>query len=99
MCYLLTLGNIILIVLQLKRLSTLSTNLPDHFRLSTEDESISVIHAPEGYGSFVSCYGVNQAAMRLTIRRLPRGRACHRNHLGQPTGPPLPHIIMTGTIQ
>jgi hypothetical protein len=43
---------------QLKRLSslsTISTNLLDNFRSSAEDETISVIHAPEGYGSFVSC--------------------------------------------
>jgi len=33
-------------------LKRLSTNLPDHFRASLEDESISVIHAPEGYGKF-----------------------------------------------
>ncbi|CZS95276.1 hypothetical protein WAI453_011267 [Rhynchosporium graminicola] len=33
-------------------LKRLSTNLPDHFRASLEDESISVIHAPEGYGNF-----------------------------------------------
>ncbi|KAG0652297.1 hypothetical protein D0Z07_0894 [Hyphodiscus hymeniophilus] len=38
----------------LKRLSMLSTNIPDTFRPTTEDESISVIHAPEGYGSFAT---------------------------------------------
>ena len=48
-------GDMLLIALQLKRLSTLSTNLPENFRSSADDESISVIHAPEGYGSFVSC--------------------------------------------
>jgi hypothetical protein len=36
---------------QLKRLSTI---LPEHLRSSLDDESISVIHAPEGYKKFVS---------------------------------------------
>lgn len=31
----------------------LSTQVPDRFRSSGDDESVSVIHAPEGYGSFV----------------------------------------------
>ena len=39
---------------KVKQLNTLSTNLPDNVRSASEDESISVIHAPEGYGSFVS---------------------------------------------
>ncbi|EDO03375.1 hypothetical protein SS1G_05856 [Sclerotinia sclerotiorum 1980 UF-70] len=34
-------------------LKRLSTNLPDEFRASLEDESVSVIHAPEGYTKFV----------------------------------------------
>ncbi|PBP25878.1 hypothetical protein BUE80_DR003130 [Diplocarpon rosae] len=34
-------------------LKRISTDLPDHFRASLEDESISVIHAPQGYGKFV----------------------------------------------
>ncbi|RDL33080.1 Uncharacterized protein BP5553_08519 [Venustampulla echinocandica] len=33
-------------------LKRLSTNLPEHFRTSLDDESISVIHAPEGFGDF-----------------------------------------------
>lgn len=35
----------------LKRLSTI---LPEHLRSSLEDESISVIHAPEGYKKFIA---------------------------------------------
>ncbi|CZR55129.1 uncharacterized protein PAC_05015 [Phialocephala subalpina] len=35
-------------------LKRLTTNVPDYFRSSLEDESISVIHAPEGYGNFAS---------------------------------------------
>lgn len=35
------------------KVKRLSTNLPDHFRTSLEDESVSVIHAPEGFGKFV----------------------------------------------
>ncbi|KAF7871600.1 hypothetical protein EAF04_003707 [Stromatinia cepivora] len=34
-------------------LKRLSTNLPDEFRASLEDESVSVIHAPEGYTKFL----------------------------------------------
>lgn len=37
--------------LQLKRLST---NVPDRFRSSASDESTSVIHAPQGYQTFIS---------------------------------------------
>ncbi|KAG9242782.1 hypothetical protein BJ878DRAFT_154154 [Calycina marina] len=33
-------------------LKRLSTNLPDHLRSSLDDESVSVIHAPEGYMKF-----------------------------------------------
>ncbi|KAM0140733.1 hypothetical protein ACHAP3_002411 [Botrytis cinerea] len=33
-------------------LKRLSTNLPEEFRASIEDESVSVIHAPEGYAKF-----------------------------------------------
>ncbi|RFU34780.1 hypothetical protein B7463_g1572, partial [Scytalidium lignicola] len=32
----------------------LSTNLPEHFRTNLEDESVSVIHAPEGFGNFAT---------------------------------------------
>ncbi|KAH8813323.1 hypothetical protein F5884DRAFT_333331 [Xylogone sp. PMI_703] len=32
----------------------LSTNLPEHFRTTIEDESVSVIHAPEGFGQFIA---------------------------------------------
>ncbi|KUJ24194.1 uncharacterized protein LY89DRAFT_14036 [Mollisia scopiformis] len=35
-------------------LKRLTTTVPDYFRASLEDESISVIHAPEGYGNFAS---------------------------------------------
>ncbi|KAE8451169.1 hypothetical protein EG329_004841 [Mollisiaceae sp. DMI_Dod_QoI] len=35
-------------------LKRLTTNVPDYFRASLEDESISVIHAPEGYGNFIT---------------------------------------------
>ncbi|KAM3086517.1 hypothetical protein ACMFMF_000465 [Clarireedia jacksonii] len=34
-------------------LKRLSTNLPDEFRASIDDESVSVIHAPEGYARFM----------------------------------------------
>ncbi|KAJ8066646.1 hypothetical protein OCU04_005693 [Sclerotinia nivalis] len=34
-------------------LKRLSTNLPEEFRASLEDESVSVIHAPEGYTKFL----------------------------------------------
>lgn len=54
--------------LQLKRLTT---NIPDHFRSSLEDESISVIHAPEGYGNFVSGLRIPQAVVRTELRRQP----------------------------
>ncbi|CAL3973647.1 hypothetical protein PZA11_005817 [Diplocarpon coronariae] len=33
-------------------LKRISTDLPDHVRSSLEDESVSVIHAPQGYGKF-----------------------------------------------
>jgi hypothetical protein len=48
--------DMLLISPQFKRLNgiSISTNIPDYFRTGGEDESISVIHAPEGYGSFVS---------------------------------------------
>ncbi|RDW72983.1 hypothetical protein BP6252_06890 [Coleophoma cylindrospora] len=37
---------------QASRLSAIRTSLPEEFRASIDDESISVIHAPQGYGSF-----------------------------------------------
>ena len=40
----------------MKRLSTV---LPEHLRSSIDDESISVIHAPEGYKKFVSGYVID----------------------------------------
>ncbi|KAH6664114.1 hypothetical protein B0J14DRAFT_252314 [Halenospora varia] len=33
-------------------LKRLSTNIPERFRTSLDDESVSVIHAPQGYGNF-----------------------------------------------
>ncbi|KAF4624056.1 hypothetical protein G7Y89_g14119 [Cudoniella acicularis] len=35
-------------------LKRLSTNIPDRFRTSLDDESVSVIHAPQGYGNFAT---------------------------------------------
>ncbi|RDW87796.1 hypothetical protein BP5796_03490 [Coleophoma crateriformis] len=37
---------------QASRLSAIRTSLPEEFRASVDDESVSVIHAPQGYGSF-----------------------------------------------
>ncbi|KAH8597439.1 hypothetical protein B0O99DRAFT_684763 [Bisporella sp. PMI_857] len=49
----------------LATLRRLSTSIPEHLRSSAEDESVSVIHAPEGYKTFVGSlytnYGENGA--------------------------------------
>lgn len=53
--------------LQLRRLST---NIPDHLRASLEDESISVIHAPQGYNTFVSGVRARQYLCSLLMINL-----------------------------
>lgn len=50
-------------------LKRLTTNVPDYFRSSLEDESISVIHAPEGYGNFASKEDIQP--VRLADRSTP----------------------------
>ncbi|QSZ29579.1 hypothetical protein DSL72_004095 [Monilinia vaccinii-corymbosi] len=53
-------------------LKRLSTNLPEEFRTSIEDESVSVIHAPEGYTKFrFSDASQVQSAKALLDRSTP----------------------------
>lgn len=39
---------------QLRMLGSVTTNLPAHYRTSSQDEPTSVVHAPQNYLTFVS---------------------------------------------
>ncbi|KAL3425096.1 hypothetical protein PVAG01_04377 [Phlyctema vagabunda] len=54
-----------------QRLSIVSTNIPDEFRTAAEDETVSVIHAPAGYGSFHVSSNITVTAPRSPDRATP----------------------------
>lgn len=80
--------------LQLRRLST---NLHDNFKTSLDDETVSVIHAPQGYGNFVSSSDTIMVDM-LLIRGRPLQQINYRLIQFGVRIDPLPHRISSGAI-
>jgi hypothetical protein len=70
--------------IQLRKLNSLTTSLPDYFRNTVEDDDddnvTSVIHAPEGYGSFVSRVPSPHGVRTDTFRKIPILELLYKPH-------------------